>query len=170
MAIYKNQKLVSFSGENKYQLGCDFSLESGVLELEYRLSGDLNSIVFPANCESPKRLDGLWKETCFECFLLHENRESYTEYNFSPNGNWNAYEFSAYRELIGEQDIKAPRIEFLENSHCRIRALLPSRNYLKAGLSSVLFLSGGNYEYMALSHCGENPDFHLAKSFLLNCQ
>lgn len=44
------------------------------------------------------RADGLWQSTCFELFLGSPAETGYIEFNFSPSGAWNCYEFSDYRQ------------------------------------------------------------------------
>jgi len=51
----------------------------------------LPAAVFPA------RADGLWQRTCFELFLRDPGTGGYLEFNFSPSGEWAAYQFDGYR-------------------------------------------------------------------------
>lgn len=51
----------------------------------------LPAAVFPA------RADGLWQRTCFELFLRDPATGGYLEFNFSPSGEWAAYQFDGYR-------------------------------------------------------------------------
>jgi len=46
---------------------------------------------------TPARADGLWQRTCFELFLLDPATGGYFEFNFSPSGEWAAYQFDGYR-------------------------------------------------------------------------
>ena len=43
-------------------------------------------------------LDDLWQHTCFELFIGAKNDAEYYEFNFSPSGEWAAYEFRNYRD------------------------------------------------------------------------
>ncbi len=43
------------------------------------------------------RSDGLWRHTCFEAFIRASSDIGYYELNFSPSGQWAAYQFSGYR-------------------------------------------------------------------------
>ena len=40
----------------------------GGLALRFVLTGELAAIAVPAAC-APRRADGLWRHTCFECFV-----------------------------------------------------------------------------------------------------
>jgi len=57
---------------------------------------------------APARSDGLWKHTCFEVFLMDPVDGSYLEFNFSPSGEWAAYQFDGYRKGMRELAVKTP--------------------------------------------------------------
>lgn len=63
----------------------------------------------PASTE-PQRRDGLWRSTCFEAFFLDEASGAYVEFNFSPSGEWAAYQFSSYRQEPADLDCPSPQI------------------------------------------------------------
>lgn len=58
--------------------------------------------------EAPRRMDELWKTTCFELFLRNSKTGAYLEFNLSPSGHWAAYSFDGYRE--GMRDLAIPPI------------------------------------------------------------
>ena len=64
----------------------------------------------------PARADKLWRSTCFEAFLKSDGMEAYREWNFAPSGNWAAYDFSGYREGMGQADVAAPPYIRLEDN------------------------------------------------------
>ena len=70
--------------------------EGDTLLLQYRLEGDLDSILLPQQT-MPRRADNLWKHSCFEAFLGGPGLSPYREYNFSPSGGWAIYDFDGYR-------------------------------------------------------------------------
>ncbi len=76
------------------------SRSPGILTLWYTVTGDLDALVIPAPVPE-RRVDELWKSTCFELFLKPLDSSSYLELNFSPSSQWAAYEFAGYREGIG---------------------------------------------------------------------
>ena len=41
-------------------------------------------------------------------FVSRGGQKSYREYNFSPSGDWAAYEFAGYREGMARRDVDAP--------------------------------------------------------------
>jgi len=58
----------------------------------------------------PDRTDGLWHHTCFEVFLRDPADGAYLEFNFSPSGQWAAYQFDGYRAGMRELDVPKPSI------------------------------------------------------------
>ena len=65
------------------------------------LRGDIGAIHVPENAD-PVREDFLWKRTCAEIFWQPEGGSYYREFNLSPSSKWAAYDFSAFRELMGD--------------------------------------------------------------------
>jgi hypothetical protein len=59
---------------------------------------------------SPARADGLWQRTCFELFLRRSGDAGYWEFNFSPSGEWAAYQFDDYRAGMANLPIQPPCI------------------------------------------------------------
>jgi hypothetical protein len=126
----------------------------------FRATGDLSRLVIPAPA-APARADNLWKTTCFELFVGDEG-EAYREYNFSPSGQWAAYDFAGYRDLTGNSDA----LVATETSHddksltlvARISSHVP--NPARIGLSAVVAESDGGLRYWAVAFAPGKPDFH----------
>ena len=70
--------------------------QGGEIELVYRITGAIEALKI-AGPAIPDRVDGLWKNTCFELFVRNSEDKSYIEYNFAHSGQWAAYQFSGYR-------------------------------------------------------------------------
>jgi hypothetical protein len=66
---------------------------NGILALTFVLQGDLASLRIPAQ-RPCRRVDELWRHSCFEAFLMAGDGPGYREYNFSPSGEWAAYAFA----------------------------------------------------------------------------
>lgn len=145
---------------------------NGDLLLTYELIADCSHLRLPPAL-SAARLDGLWKHTCFELFVLAADG-TYREFNFSPAGHWQAYAFTSYRQGGELPTAVAPRIEAVEESDAlTLRVHLPSANLpagprLRLGLTAVLEASDGRLAYWALRHAAEQPDFHRADTFALD--
>ena len=119
--------------------------------------------------EEPQRTDDLWKTTCFEAFLRAEGQDAYREWNFSPSGNWAAYDFESYREGRSEPEVAAPYIRVEDNmTWWAIGATINADAEIvwSLGLSAVLEEKDGTKSYWALAHgAGDKPDFHDAACF-----
>ena len=88
----------------------------GLLDIQYQFSGELIQITWPAATNKAQRKDKLWQQTCMELFIAEQHSERYFEFNFSPNGDWQSYEFLSYRSLLSQpKSIKPPEIDKLDN-------------------------------------------------------
>lgn len=147
---------------------------TGRLCLTYRLMGKHSSLRIPTPLMSPGPADGLWQHTCFEAFLAPVQEEKYQEFNFSPSGQWQTYEFLRYRERL-----QTPEQPLLPKLNCKsdagslclaadlpVDTLKPGQNY-HLGLNAVLEQANGELTYWALTHPAEKPDFHHRDGFIL---
>ena len=153
------------------------SATNGILALTFVLQGDLASLRIPAQ-QPCRRVDELWRHTCFEAFLMAGNGPGYREYNFSPSGEWAAYAFRDYRQANNQQsgmatDVSAPVIRVHRSSQrLALEAevsleWLPSHRPLRLGLSAVVEAADGGLSYWALRHPPGKPDFHHTDAFAL---
>jgi hypothetical protein len=120
--------------------------------------------------DEPARLDELWKTTCFEAFLRADGEEAYREWNFSPSGDWAAYDFSTYREGMAEAEVQAPYIRLEDNlTWWALGATIATEaaKTWRLGLSVVLEEVDGTKSYWAAKHPPDKPDFHDADCFAL---
>ena len=141
------------------------------LSLVYVASGRIEDVVIPAPAP-PLRTDGLWKATCFEAFLKPEKESAYLEFNFSPSGQWAAYDFDDYRTGMTPAGLPAaPEIELvLAPRRLELRVTLSvdlPREPYRLGLSAVIDEQLGLKSLWALSHAGSVPDFHHPDCFTL---
>lgn len=131
----------------------------GLLWLRYHLGGALDGLEIPAQA-NPARRDGLWKHTCFEVFI---DGEGYSEFNFSPSGEWAAYDFAGYRQGMRQRVMASPPAIALDAGagHFALEAVFdPGRLNGRLGLSAVIEETDGTKSYWALAHPPGNPDFH----------
>jgi len=152
-------------------------LAEGRLTLRWVVEGELGDLLLPGPGELPRRLDGLWRATCFEAFLAAPPRPEYLELNLSPQGHWAAYRFTAPRQGMRHEaglaalDWGTHRVE----GCLAIRATFawrsaglepggppptPAATRLRLGLSVILLRADGGREFWALRHPGPAPDFH----------
>ncbi len=80
----------------------EFSLSGDEILCAWALGGNTNSILWPARTDNPKRVMGLWQNTCFEFFIGPAAATHYYEFNLSPGGDWNTFSFSDVREDMQE--------------------------------------------------------------------
>ncbi|MDR2625108.1 MAG: hypothetical protein LBC37_02110 [Zoogloeaceae bacterium] len=138
------------------------------LRLEYTLRGALSAVLFPA---PGQELDAerLWAHSCCEVFVATEKRRAYREYNFSPNGQWAIFDFSAYRQRAESPPaLPAPRTQWQSAAdalHLSLVLLLPAAP-LRLALAVVLETRAGHLAYYALRHPPGAPDFHHRTNFM----
>ena len=141
------------------------------LRIRYEALGRISDLAIPAPAAS-MRADKLWRTTCFELFLRSVEATAYREFNFSPSGQWAAYEFRAYRE--GMNDASLPGDPVIETEaypdrfvvDVRLSLDLSSDPYL-IGLSAVAEEQTVGTSYWAVSHPSERPDFHHPACFVI---
>lgn len=153
------------------------SATSGILALSFVLQGDVTTLRIPE--ERPcRRVDELWRHTCFEAFLMTGTGPDYREYNFSPSGEWAAYAFRDYRQPNHQpagvvEDEPVPVIRVQRGAHrLALEAEVsleppPLTRSIRLGLSAVLEAVDGGLSYWALRHPPGKPDFHHADTFAL---
>ena len=142
---------------------------AAALRLRYELDADPAALRLPPSGPL-RRGEKLWQHTCFEVFLS-ESMPAYTEFNFSPSGEWASYGFRRYREGAPLADLASLRQ--LEISHAQsglvLDAVLLQRGAcsLAVGLSAVVEGSDGRLSFWALRHAPGEPDFHHPDAFAL---
>lgn len=134
------------------------------LHLRYTVTGRIADILVPPP-GPPFRRDGLWKTTCFEAFLRPAGVGGYREFNFSPSGQWAAYDFTAYRDGRVQAALPAaPDMRLVAESEVLVLdvalAVDLRQEPYRLGLSAVIEERGGSKSLWALNHPGKAPDFH----------
>lgn len=145
------------------------------LALNYTLLGDLSALAIPSLADFPLRKNELWQETCFEFFLGLHNLPGYWEFNLSPAGYWNVYRFADYREGMQEEtaisslpfDTRLQSDAFFLSLELDLEPLIPAEQALEVAIASVIRAKTGEISYWALTHCGQQADFHRRNSFTI---
>jgi hypothetical protein len=146
-----------------------------ILTISYILNGDLTCINILAPATLPTRQDELWQETCCEFFLGIKNSPRYWEFNLSPAGHWNVYRFDDYRQRM-QQETAVTALPFsVERETDKLKLFLKlnlsefisPQQPLDVGVTAVIKLLTGEVTYWALTHPGEQADFHRRDSFIL---
>jgi hypothetical protein len=145
------------------------------LNIVYMVSGAINTIQLPALNPHPIRQWELWETTCLECFIGLPEAQNYWEFNFAPNGNWNAFALTDYREGIAEAAeitsivITTDRTldRFTLSTTIPLSAIIPARKPLEMSVTAVIQTQDQAVSYWAIAHCGDTADFHQRDSFML---
>lgn len=150
-----------------------------VLAVTYKLSGAVDQLRIPPE-RSTRRLNDLWQHTCFELFIGAKNDAEYYEFNFSPSGEWAAYEFRDYRDggPFNDDEIE-PKVTVQRGTGTleldaivrldRLPGIQPDV-CLCLGLSAVIEDVNGLFSYWALKHPPGKPDFHHSDNFILQIE
>jgi hypothetical protein len=139
---------------------------AGLLSVAYELHADLPQLCLAPATATGQRRDGLWQHTCFELFAHRSAQPGYLEFNFSPSGDWAAYEFDAYRQ--GQRALAQQRIGVAVQLMASDRLQLRAHAELGADLgwelrpAAVIEARDGSLSYWASEHGGVRPDFHRA--------
>ncbi len=154
----------------------------GELELAYAVEGAPTRVRLPGPA-APRRVDGLWRHTCFEAFIAPERGAPvtadrtqaatppggpYVELNFSPSGEWAGYAFDGYRSGMRPlEHLTAPVITIAreaDGGRWSVRAAVNVGGCAGAGarlaLAAVIEDAEGRLAYWALRHPSGTPDFH----------
>jgi hypothetical protein len=154
---------------------------SGSLAVEFQLAAELRAVrLVPSVCQ-PRRRDELWRHTCFELFARHGNETRYCEFNFSPSGDWAAYEFDNYRGT--PRDATQRPIDVTVHTIGLAQILLRARIDLRSAFANeavpldpavwrlncaaVIECTDGSLSYWAVHHPRPQPDFHDAAGFCI---
>ena len=145
----------------------------GSLKLAYSIHGPGNCLRIPT-ADNPAPADALWQTTCCELFIGAGNGAGYREFNFSPSGQWAAYDFGAYRKKTSAPPrLPAPSLwsgyydNRLQLDATLPAAALPAGEILSCALAVVVAAHDGRLGYWALAHPAGQPDFHHPGSFTL---
>ncbi len=147
----------------------------GGFAVSYLIRGNIDSLRVPTPAD-PAPADALWRTTCCELFVASGGDRGYREFNFSPSGQWAAYDFAGYRERAATQGaIPAPTIAVRHDGDgLRLDAELPAAalpaGSLRLAISAVLEARDGRTGYWALTHAPGKPDFHHPAAFALDLE
>jgi hypothetical protein len=146
----------------------------------YVLRGEIVRVRIPPTAPT-ERANGLWKQTCFEAFIMAPAVAGYHELNFAPSRHWAVYRFNSYRAGVSCPHLTAPpeisvrcygdRLEL--DAAVRLHDLIAPQGAgspLRLGLSAVVEEENGTLSYWALKHAPGKPDFHHRDGFALELQ
>lgn len=146
---------------------------SGKLRLTFVFHGPTHTLKLPAAAGAQTRRDGLWQSTCFEAFIGCPGDQAYWEFNLAPNGDWNFYALSGYRENLRPVSLMSAPAYCLRRSSSQLEIaceldlspLMAANQELELSLTAVLEQQQLGCSYWAWHHCGAAADFHIRDSF-----
>jgi hypothetical protein len=153
----------------------EISRQFNILALRYEVEGDLSQLVIPQAFVEPKRRYCLWETTCFEWFMSPQGAEHYWEFNLSSNGDWNVYTLDGYRQGLREE-LAIRTLPFKVGAHSDrlqlgltldLSALVPAEQPIEIAITTVIETQAHGCSYWALTHLGDQADFHKRDSFLI---
>lgn len=157
---------------DRFSIEVALERRAGEMSLTYIIKGKWADLKIPPVSNPPQRKDFLWEHTCFEVFLGLNGSPSYSEWNFSPSGDWAHYDFSDYRTAAASrQDDELYELSWMpvsaHEAHLVTTIPLLEDVGLDVGLSAVLEMRSGQKSYWSLAHSGAKPDFHRREHFLI---
>ncbi len=142
--------------------------------ISYKVTGDLSSLDLGSGRSLHNRVIKLWEKSCFELFIKDAS-DSYVEFNFSPEFEWNAFYFAKKGDALKEYEkvnqVKTDILLSQDVFHIIVeieKNKFPENFFtgeLSAGITSVVKEKNGNISYWALSHEDTKPNFHDFRSF-----
>lgn len=156
-------------------LDCELNQTHDSIFISYKLQGALGSLDLGTDTPKHARVMKLWEKTCFELFIKNVH-DSYIEFNFSPEFEWNCFYFAKRGEALNEYPkmdlVKFDILLSLEVVHVIVEidkkkfpdAFLTGE--LSIGISSVIKDKSAHLSYWALSHKDSRPNFHDFRSFI----
>lgn len=143
------------------------AVSASQVHIDFHISGPLEQILWPDPHLIEARQDELWKHTCLEAFFSSSATAEapYTEINCAPNGLWNAYSFSSYRQGMSPALHITVRLKerTARQDHAHFLIEVNSSVPLQTGtwgLTAVVEFQDGEKSYWALNHPRETADFH----------
>jgi hypothetical protein len=170
--------LIAFNSKDvpKINLSTEVNSNYESVFISYRIDQGFEFVDTGNTSPNKSRVLKLWEKTCFELFIKNEN-DSYIEFNFSPNFEWNCFYFEKKGDPLKElNQMKMPELDILLSKDNFLLFAKIQKEYfpkgffednqsLNVGISSVIKDRKGNLSYWALSHCDSRPNFHHFESF-----
>ena len=153
------------------------------LSITFLLTGEIEKIAIAKSDAHPSRRNELWQTTCFEFFLGLKGSPKYWEFNLSAAGHWNIYRFDDYRQGMTEElafeslpfSVKIQSDSLTLSLSLDLETIISSTQNLEASITTVIQSNINNLiseqdaiTYWALTHVGQEADFHQRKSFILD--
>ncbi|EQC46404.1 hypothetical protein M899_2010 [Bacteriovorax sp. BSW11_IV] len=150
-----------FSNKKGPTIYFDIDLGHELISCHYEIICD-DELIIPPPISNPIATDNLWQHTCFELFCKKKGSDEYLEFNFSPSGEWNCYEFSSYREGMKTIHLSStPNSEY--NNHIfKVTFSMPEgkEEFLEVLHPCAVIECEKEKYYLSNEHLADRPDFH----------
>ncbi len=158
---------------------CELNSTPESVFISYKLQGALSNIDLGEGNPHHARVMKLWEKSCFELFIKNADN-SYIEFNFSPEFEFNCFYFAGLGDALCEysrmDSVKIDILLSLDVFHLIAEidkkkfpeSFFMNKGHLKVGITSVIQDKNGSISYWALSHHDTRPNFHDFKSFKAN--
>ena len=132
-------------------------------------------MIIPPPATAPSRKFGLWEATCFEFFIGGVGDRNYWEFNLSPSGDWNVFHLDDYRQGLRDE-IAFTSLPFAVDRSANsltlklavdLSQIISIDRELEVSVTAVINSTQAEVSYWALTHCGDEADFHLRDSFVI---
>lgn len=146
-----------------------------ILSIEYQLLGDLDSVAIASPAVAPSRKFALWEATCFEFFVGVLGDRNYWEFNLSPSRDWNVFHLDDYRQGLRNEtaftslpfDVDRSANSLTLKLGFDLSQIISIDRQLEVSVTTVIKSTQDEISYWALTHCGEEADFHSRDSFVI---
>ena len=143
-------------------VSADISTTQNGCKALFRLEGDTTKIKIPVHAPS-KRMDNLWKTTCFEIFWQPQGGAYYREFKLSPSSRWACYDFDDFRLNSRDAPVEAIAISCShDGAALELEASIASDLPVAAdvALNAIVEDLDGNIQFWALTFANGKPEFH----------
>jgi hypothetical protein len=155
----------------------EFNLTEESIFISFKVTGSLSHLDLGPGHPNHARVMKLWEKTCFELFVKNA-KNSYMEFNFSPEFEWNTF----YFEKKGDPLLEYARMDSIKKDILlsldvfQLIVEIDKKKFpdaffngpLEIGISSVVKEKDkGTLSYWALAHHDVKPNFHDFRSFVL---
>ena len=145
-----------------------------ILSIEYQLLGDLDSVAIASPAVASRKF-ALWEATCFEFFIGVLGDRNYWEFNLSPSGDWNVFHLDDYRQGLRNEtavttlpfDVDRSANSLTLKLAVDLSQIISIDRQLEVSVTTVIRSAQDELSYWALTHIGEEADFHLRDSFVI---
>ena len=153
------------------KIEAEIEIKNQKLYLQFSLLGSTDIYTFES-FKAIKRADNLWEKSCFELFIANRISNAYWEINISSTGEWNLYQFDAYKQGMREIELTTqPLIQTQQDQDSFTISFeldiaeLNLSDSLNINLATILLTKENSRTFWTINPV-EKPDFHNQNGFI----